>query len=419
MTALSVGEAVSRVMAAAAPVDAESVPLRESLGRVLADDVRARAPLPRWDNSSMDGYAVRAGDIAGATPERPRVLAVAGTARAGGGDAFEVAAGHAVRIMTGARLPRGAECVVRIEDTDAGRESVVVFSDRDAGHNVRPAGEDLGAGEVALAAGTGIGTAQLALLAAIGCRVVPVRRRPRVAVLCSGDELVTIDELDGEPVPDDRIVSANSYSIEALATATGASVLQLGVVGDDPDLIRPMVEQCVACDLLITSGGVSMGEHDYTRRVMESLRVSDSFWRVKMRPGGPLAFGMLGDLPWLALPGNPVSTMVTFELFARPMIRRMAGHSRAFRVPERVELADAVTTPAPLTHFLRAIVKTHADGRRTARLTGSQGSGLLTSMVRANALLVIDESRPRVEAGELVPSIMLHDESQHSAEFSL
>jgi molybdopterin molybdotransferase len=419
VSALPVAEAVARVAGSVEAVDAESVPLRESLGRVLAEDVRSPAPLPRWANSSMDGYAVRIADVVGASREKPRLLDVIGGARAGGVIGPAVGEGHAVRIMTGAPMPPGAECVVRVEDTDGGEQRVVVFSDRDAGQNVRPAGQDVAEGAVAVAAGTRIRAPHLALLAAVGRAMVPVRRRPRVAILCSGDELVMVEQLaDGVP-PEDRIVSANSYALEALVHGNGGSSLQLGIVADDPLKMRERIEQCAACDLLVTSGGVSMGAHDYTREVMESMGVTDSFWRVAMRPGGPFAFGRLRDIPWLALPGNPVSAMVTFELFARPLIRILSGDAKPFRAPQPVELDEAIVTRAPLTHFQRARVTVHRDGRRTARLTGHQGSGLLTSMARADALVVIAAERERVEAGEIVPALMLHDESQQTESFRL
>jgi molybdopterin molybdotransferase len=308
--------------------------------------------------------------------------------------------------------------VVRVEDTDAGEGSVAVFDDRDVAHNIRPRGQDLERGAVAVAAGTRVGAAQLALIAAAGARSVEVRRRPRVAILCSGNELVMAEQLESTE-PGGRIVSANSYSLEALVLANGGSALQLGIVADDPELIAERVRQCATCDLLITSGGVSMGAHDYTRRVMEALGVTDSFWRVRMRPGGPMAFGRLGEIPWLGLPGNPVSAMVTFEIFARPAIRALSGDSAPFRVPRQVVVEHDIERTAPLTHFFRAVVAMREDGVGTARLTGPQGSGLLTSMTRANALLVLDESRRRVETGELMPAIMLHDGSQHSAEFRL
>jgi molybdopterin molybdotransferase len=419
MRGIPVAEAVARVTGSIAAVDAESVPLRESLGLVLAEDVRADAPLPRWANSSMDGYAVRVADVAGASRENPRTLHVIGVARAGGAGGPSVGEGHAVRIMTGAPLPPGAECVVRVEDTDGGEHQARVFNDRDAGQNVRPAGQDVAEGAVAVGAGTRIGAAQLALLAAVGCATVPVRRRPRVAILCSGDELVMAEELAGGALPEDCIVSANSYALEALVVANGSAPLQLGIVADDPLKMRERIEQCAACDLLVTSGGVSMGAHDFTRGVMEAMGATDSFWRVAMRPGGPFAFGRLGEIPWLALPGNPVSAMVTFELFARPVIRMLSGDARPFRVPQPVESEETITTRAPLTHFHRATVTVHGDGRRTARLTGHQGSGLLTSMTHADALLVVGADRERVEAGEILPALMLHDESQQTDSFRL
>jgi molybdopterin molybdotransferase len=386
--------------------------LRQALGRVLAEDVLSPLALPPWDNASMDGYAVRADDIRGATATGPRVLRVSGTIAAGGSSSQALMAGEAVRIMTGAPVPRDADSVIRVEDTDAGETSVYVFNDRDALRNVRPRGEDLAKDDVAVARATELHPAHLGLLASVGCATVRVFRRPRVAVLASGDELVDVDRFD-EVLAGARIVSSNGYTLEAASVQAGAEPIPLGTVGDDPLALRERLETC-DCDLIITTGGVSVGAYDFTRSVLAELGATLRFWRVRIRPGAPVGFGMLRGTPWLGLPGNPVSTLVTFELFARPAIRKMLGHTLLFRRPVRVRLQETVTLTAPLVHFLRADVRP-SDAGLVAKLTGPQGSGLLSSMARANALLMIPAERARVEAGELVDALLLRDDTQHAA----
>jgi molybdopterin molybdotransferase len=386
---------------------------------VVAEDVTSPLALPPWDNASMDGYAVRAEDVRGASASEPVVLRVVETIGAGSSSTRVVAAGEAIRIMTGAPVPAGADSVIRIEDTDGGDSSVRIVGDRDVLRNIRPFGEDLAQGGVAVASGTELYPAHLGLLASVGRTDVRAYRRPRVAVLASGDELVDVDRFDEVLGGSSKggggsakIVSSNSYTLEAAVAQMGATPVSLGVVGDDPVALRERLLKC-DCDLLLTTGGVSVGAYDFTRSVLANLGVQLRFWRVRIRPGAPVGFGMLGGTPWLGLPGNPVSTLVTFELFARPAIRKMQGHSLLFRRPVRVRVTESITLTAPLTHYLRAVVDAREDSY-VARLTGSQGSGLLSSMAKANALLVIPQERPRIEAGELVDALFLRDDVLHS-----
>lgn len=390
------------------------MPLREATGRVLAEDVRSPLALPPWDNASMDGYAVRATDVRGASPANPKALRVAGTIAAGASSGHPLQAGEALRIMTGAPVPSGADSVVRVEDTDGGTATVHVTSDRDALRNIRARGEDVRKDDVVAAVGTQLFPAHIGLLASVGRAQAKVYRRPRVAVLSSGDELVDVDRFD-EVLAAAKIVSSNTYTLEAAVREAGGVPVSLGVVGDDPVALRERLSGC-DCDLLLTSGGVSVGAFDYTRQVLSELGATMKFWRVRIRPGAPLGFGMLGGIPWLGLPGNPVSAMVTFELFARPALRRMQGHALLFRRAVSVRVGEVVTIAAPRTHFLRAIVTPTADGGYTARLTGPQGSGLLTSMARANALLIIPAERARVEAGDFVDALLLRDDLGHMRE---
>ena len=361
----------------------------------------------------MDGYAARSEDVRGASSEKPVSLRVIATIGAGERSSMPVGPREAIRIMTGAPVPTGADSVVRVEDTDGGATSVRINSDRDALRNIRPRGEDLTEGAVVARPGELLSPGHIGVLASVGRGKVRVIRRPRVAILASGDELVDVDRFDAV-LAGDRIVTSNSYSLDAAVRETGAEPVSLGTVGDDPVAIKEKLFDC-HCDLLLTTGGVSVGEFDYTRSVVAELGATQRFWRVRIRPGAPVSYGMLRDRPWLGLPGNPVSTLVTFELFARPAIRKMQGHRLLFRRPVDVRLAETVTIAAPLTHFLRAVVA-HAGGEYTARLTGPQGSGLLTSMARANALLVIPPDKTRAERGELVQAMLLREDVGYVAE---
>jgi molybdopterin molybdotransferase len=407
--ALSVQEASERILAGARPLDVERIPLGDALGRVLAEDVHSTIEHPPWDNSSMDGYAVRGGDVAAATAAAPVVLPVLETVRAGQRPTMALAPNTAIRIMTGAPIPAGTDSVIRVEDTDGGEERVAVREARDVGRNVRPRGEDLMPGDLVVSRGMVLGPAQIGVLASVGAGTITVHRRPRVAILASGDELVDIDRFD-EVQRGDRIVSSNSYTLRAAVLAAGAEPLYLGIVPDDPAAYEERLRAAPPCDLLVTSGGVSVGAFDFTKDVLQKLGATLHLWRVSMRPGAPVGFGTLGDMAWLGLPGNPVSAMVTFELFARPLIRRMRGETNVFPRMIPVRVREDVSIAAPLTHFMRASLEWSGDGV-WARLTGPQGSGLLTSMARATALLVIPPDRPLVRAGETARALVLGDQA--------
>ena len=417
---LSVSDAAARIVAAVAPLPAEAVTLADALGCVLAEDVVSPITLPRWDNSAMDGYAVHGADIAGASESDPRTLPVVGSIAAGAPVPTLLLPGQAMQIMTGAFVPPGADTVVRVEDTDAGGTRVQVRKDRDIGKNIRHAGEDVREGQVAIPAGTPVGAAQVGVLSSIGCASPRVHRRPRVAILGSGDELV---ELDGfaEVLAGRRIVTSNRYTLEALVRLTGGEPLALGHAKDSLDAVRALLQRAVDAkpDLIVTSAGVSVGEHDHTRTAVEAMGTALDFWRVRMRPGAPLGFGHVQGIPWIGLPGNPVSAMVTFELFVRPTIRRMLGHARVHRRPVPVVLDEPASIGAKLTHFYRAIVAPAADGRLHARLTGPQGSGILTSMSLANALLIVPEDSTTVPAGETLHALLLGEDAALSEHFSL
>jgi molybdopterin molybdotransferase len=425
-TRLEVPAAVERVIAAVVPLaGTEDVPLADAPGRVLAADVVAPVSLPPWDNSAMDGYAVRAADVRDVAPGAPARLLVVATIGAGHRAPRALASGEAMRIMTGAPVPEGADTVVRVEDTDGGEQVVLVHDARDARaltRNVRPRAEDLRAGSVALAEGSVIGPAHVGVLAACGQHTVRVRRRPRVAIVATGDEIVDLDRWD-EVVAGERIPSTNSWTLHALVRQAGGVPVPLGIAPDEPVALRACLERAMECDLLLTTGGVSVGAFDHVRPVLAAMGTELRFWRARMRPGAPLGLGLVpregGALPWLGLPGNPVSAMVTFELFARPAIRRLGGHTRLFRRPVAVVLEEDVRIAAPLTHFVRVALHEREDGRLGARLTGPQGSGLLTSMARADALLVIADDADVTPAGSVRHALPLGDDWLPAARFSL
>ena len=417
---LSVAEAVARVVADVAPLDTERVPLLDALGRVLAADATASYTLPACDNSAMDGYAVRAADLAGASAGSPRQFRVVETVAAGQFPTRAIEPGEATRIMTGAPLPLGADCVVRVEDTDGGVTDVRALNDRDCGKNVRSRGEDFRAGDVVMGAGEPIGAAQIGVLASLGMAQVPVHRAPRVAILGSGDELVDLDQFD-RVVAGERIIGSNSYTLHALVRAAGGIPVPLGNALDTPESMRALFTRAVEArpDLIISSAGISVGEFDYTRDALTSLGADLKFWKVRMRPGAPIGFGSVAGIPWIGLPGNPVSVMVTFELFARPAILRMLGHTRLHHRAVPVTLEHPLQIGARLTHFLRAVVTAQPSGALTARLTGPQGSGILTSMARANALLIVPEDQPSHAAGDTLSALLLTPGAQLSESFAL
>lgn len=415
--ALTVHEASDRILANARALGTERIPLGDALGRVLAEDVRSPIEHPPWDNSSMDGYAVRSADVGAATEVNPVVLPVLETVRAGQRPSRPLSPNSAIRVMTGAPIPAGADSVIRVEDTDGGVEQVAVRDARDAGRNVRPRGEDLKVGELAVARGVTLGPAQIGVLASVGAATIAVHRVPRVAILASGDELVDVDRFD-EVLRGDRIVSSNSYSLTAAVRAAGAEPVYLGIVPDDPAAYEERLRAAPPCDILITSGGVSVGAFDFTKDVLKALGAQLHLWRVRMRPGAPVGFGTLGEMAWLGLPGNPVSVLVTFELFARPLIRRLRGETTIFPRTVAVRVREDVTIGAPLTHFMRAVIDWEDTGF-WARLTGPQGSGLLTSMARANGLLVIPPDRTLVRSGETVSAILLGAQSLSAETFDV
>jgi molybdopterin molybdotransferase len=408
---LTPAQAASQIVAEIRLLPVECIPLLEALDRVLASDVRSPMDVPMWDNSAMDGYAVRSADVetaagaGGAAVE----LRIVETVPAGKFPKKRLGPGECTRIFTGAPLPRGADGVIRQEDvTPLGADRVRIDHLRDVGKNLRRRGEDIQKDTIVLARGTPLEAAQLGVLASIGESEVFVHRRPRVAFFGSGDEIAELDQRE-EILRGRKIASSNTYTLLAMIRRAGAEPINLGVAADDPDEIRRRVKAGFTSDLLVSSAGVSVGDHDYVRQVLDEVKATLKFWKIRMRPGAPVGFGVIGALPWIGLPGNPVSTMVTFELFVRPAIRKMLGHTNLFRRTVHVTVSEPIKLGAPLRHFLRAVVTEAADGGRSAKLTGPQGSGILTSMAKANALLIVPEDKSEVKAGETLTAMLLDD----------
>lgn len=392
----------------------EQVALESALGRALAQDIVSSIDLPPWDNSGMDGYAVRRADVHGASVTSLRELTVLGTSMAGADIAAlpTVTPGTALRIMTGAPIPAGADAVVRVEDTDGGAATVCIRSDRDAAGrgNVRPRGEDIAAGQSVFGPGTTLRAAHLGVLASIGAATVAVHRAPRVTIVSSGDELVLLDRF-AEVQAGRRIVSSSHYALPALLQGAGADVTVAPLVPDTLNALTSALADALdgGCDLLLTTGGVSVGAHDFTRDALSALGGTQRFWRARIRPGGPIGTGEVRGVPWIGLPGNPVSTMVTASLFAWPLIRQLGGHAGVCHVKLPVRVLDRADTPAPLTYFLRVALSVGAHGELEARLAGAQGSNLLRTMALADALVEVPEDVSHIEPGMTLSALLLPD----------
>lgn len=405
---LAAGEAARRILAAVAVQPALRVPLDDALGSVLAEPVTSPLNIPPWTNSAMDGYAARATDVRGASGAAPVALRVVEQIAAGQFPARALGSGECSRIFTGAPLPAGADSVIRQEDTDYGAETVLIHSDRDAGVNIRRAGEDIQIGTTVLHAGDSVTAARLGVLASMAVSHPVVYRRPRVGILGSGDEIVDVDQPE-EILAGRKIASSNTHTLVALVRQAGGIPVNLGIAADTIGSLREHLERAADCDLLVTTAGISVGEHDHLRAALAELDTTMGFWKLRMRPGAPVGFGTIRQQPWIGLPGNPVSTMVTFELFVRPTIRKMMGHRLPFRRTVPVRVLERLTVGATLQHFLRAVVQPGPDGVLDARLTGPQGSGILTSMVAANALLIVPEGQPETAVGSTLQALLFED----------
>ncbi len=405
MALIPLATARSRVLAACSPLPAASVTLAEALGLVTTAAVDAPEPVPPFDNTAMDGYAVRAADTAGA----PVHLRVVGSLAAGAAPGVPVGAGEAVRIMTGAPMPAGADAIVMVERTSTvdGGTSVLIEVAAQAGDHVRRAGDDLVAGQEVFPAGTQLSPGHLGVLASTGRTAVEVVRRARVGVLSTGDELVD----DGSPLRLGQIRDSNRLTLLGLVHEAACEAVDLGRCGDSEDDIRSALSAGTAtCDAVVTSGGVSVGDFDYVKVVLDELSGGSMVWmQVAVKPAKPLAFGVVGGTPVFGLPGNPVSSMVSFELFARPALRKMMGHppSQLDR-PRVIAVTDEPLPRRPdgKVHLVRVRAAAEEDGRYHVRSTGAQQSHLLWAMARANALAVLPDGTG-VDQGGTVQVMLL------------
>jgi molybdopterin molybdotransferase len=393
---LSPDDARKRVLERAARGPAEEVPLGEALGRVLAEHVTSRDDVPGFDNSAMDGFALRAADTTSAGASAPVRLRLTGESRAGAPHGGRLGAGEAVRISTGAKLPAGGDAVLRVEDALEEEGALIVTRALEPGAEVREAGEDIRAGEVVLRAGTRIGPAELGVAASTGADMLACARRPHVAIVVTGDELVD----PGVPLPDGAIRNTNGYALPAQVTSAGAAVESVRTVGDDYAQTVAALREALRADVVVTTGGVSVGAHDHVKPALAELGVTEDFWGVALRPGHPTWFGTAGPALVFGLPGNPVSAMVTFHLFVRPALERMLGAVSSERRVSAVMDTDYPKRPGR-AHVVRCTLEALADGWHV-RPTKAQGSHVLTSMLGAEALAHIEMERGDVAAGERV-----------------
>jgi molybdopterin molybdotransferase len=409
---ISVEEALEKVLKRIDTLGAEESDVLGCLGQVLAEDVSSPINIPPQDNSAMDGYAVRSADTRGASQKSPRLLRVIETVTAGAIPRREVRPGEAMRIMTGAPMPEGADSVVKFEDTDEAKRQgtskdtgeIGILVEVEPGSEVRLVGEDISAGSLVLRKGTVIRAAEVGVLASLGRSRVMVIRRPVVAILATGDEIVDVTQ----PLPEGKIYNSNSYGLAALVRHYGGVPKLLGIASDSEDSVRAKLRLGREADMVITSGGVSLGDYDVVREIL-AKEGEIAFWRVRQKPGKPLAFALLkGDknTPLFALAGNPVSALINFELFVRPAILKMMGKKNLAKPTVEAVIEDDIKNSDGRRVFSRAIVEKRG-GQYFAHLTGPQSSGVLTSMALANGLVIVPEDSPGVKRGDVVRVMML------------
>lgn len=411
---ISVEEALGKVLGFVDVLEEEERSLLDCLGQVLAEDIYAPFDVPPHDNSAMDGYAVQAESIRGASYERPRILRVVGEVAAGHVTGLKVELGTCVRIMTGASLPEGADTVVPFEATDevdrkrtlASEAEIGIRYSLPEGSNIRRSGEDIAKGELVMRCGRLLHPAEIGMLASLGKGTVLVIRRPVVAILATGDEVLDVNQ----PLLPGKIYSSNTYSLAAQVLSYGGIPRVLGIAPDDVGQLSRALRRGLSCDMLVTSGGVSLGDYDVVKQVL-AAEGDISFWTVCMKPGKPLAFGTFRrngkkNVPHLGLPGNPASSMITFEVFGRPAILKMMGKRNLTRPSVTAVMESPIKNDDNRRIFARVIVS-RREGKYFARLTGPQGSGVLTSMAKANGLAVIPETTKELKPGTTVDVMLL------------
>ena len=402
---ISVEDAQKSILELIRPMGREKVGLLQGLGRVLAEDVHSPRPVPPWNNSAMDGYALRSEDTRHATRYAPKKLKVIEEIQAGVMATRKIGPGESIRIMTGAPMPDGADAVVLIEETKRiSDDEVKIFLDVQRGEAIRRAGEDARAGEMVLEQGTILGPASIGMLANVGRPRVSVYQKPKVAILATGEELVEL----GDALGAGQIFNSNSYALAAQVLESGGEPVLLGIARDDAEDLRCHINDGLSADLMVTSGGVSVGDFDLVKSTLGGLGNEMRFWRVRMKPGKPMAFGMLNGKPVFGLPGNPVSTMVSFELFVRPALRKMQGKKKLFRPMLEARLLHPLAKSPERRHYVRSIVY-RSQEEWVVQAIEAQGSNILHSMVRANGLIVFPEFQTEFTAGSRVQVILLDE----------
>ena len=411
---ISVEKALKTILVNFRPLGLEKINILEARKRVIGEDIFAPHNIPSADNSAMDGYAVRHIDTKGATQDKPLQLKIIEDIPAGKVALKKIKKGEAARIMTGAVIPEGADSVIRQEDTKKNGKTVVIYTSAEKGTNIRFAGEDVQKGELVVNKGSALRPADIGMLAALGKAFISVYQKPRVAIMSTGDELVDIET---DP-PLGKIINSNSYSLAAQVLECGGIPIMLGISKDKKIDLQKKFKTALHADVIISSGGVSVGDFDFVKNVMGEIGNAMHFWQVAMRPGKPLAFGAIESVPLFGLPGNPVSAMVSFEQFVRPSLLKMQGHKKIFRQTAKAVCDQEVQKSAGFKHFIRAVVKKEKD-QYIASTTGAQGSGILKSMVIANALIVMGENETRIKKGSQVTIQLLDDSLFQTESFRL
>ncbi|OGP95664.1 MAG: hypothetical protein A2157_09335 [Deltaproteobacteria bacterium RBG_16_47_11] len=394
---ISFEEALDNILSRIQPLGLEKVLLLESLGRIIGEDTYARRDIPPLDNSAMDGYALRFEDIRETSKDHPVRLKVIEDLPAGFVSKKTIGKGQAIRIMTGAPIPKGADTVIPVEETTKGDGFAFILKVASPGENIRRSGEDVKKGNRVISKGDMIRPAEVGMLSSVGRSSVFVYQKPLVAILCTGDELVDMDE----DLDESKIISSNSYTLAAQVKDCGAVPVLLGIARDKKEEIREKLRQGIRADVLISSAGVSVGDYDFAKDALGDLGMEMAFWQVSMKPGKPLVFGTIQGKPVFGLPGNPVSSMISFEEFVRPSLLKMMGHRQVFRPVVEAFLQEEIRKTTGRRHFIRAFIS-FKEGSYFATTTGDQGSGILMSMLKANGLIMIPENQEIARVGDKV-----------------
>lgn len=408
---IAVHEALTRILGTVTPLAGERVSLFDAAGRVLAEDVTSLRAVPPFTNSAMDGYAVRHADVRSASPDAPVTLSIAEVIQAGAVPANTVEPGTASKIMTGAVLPRGADTVVKVEDTAEDNERVRIRAAGNQGANIRLSGEDIQAGQTILRRGRVLRPADVGLLASVGRSYVLVHQRPRVAVLSTGNELAEVDV----PLEPGRIVNSNAYTLAAAVREAGGQPVPLAIARDTLDETRAALEEAVRHDVVLSTGGVSVGDFDFVKAAMDEIGIERLFWGVAQKPGKPLTYGLLRGRPYFGLPGNPVSATVCFYLYTWPALRRLAGYPKPFFPTVAVTLGEDIPKAGRLTEFVRCRL-TRTSGGYTAHSTGTQSSGVLSSLSLGDALVIGPPDLAVLTRGSTATALVLDPDAFGSAE---